>query len=59
MSSLWGRIAAYADLLAQLKEIEQLRKRVKQAEKLCSIKPNPPKKRPASFHRRAPTSYIH
>jgi hypothetical protein len=59
MGSLRKRIAACTDLLAQLKEIDQLRERVKKAEKLCTMEPKPPKKKPVSSHRRAPTSYIH
>jgi hypothetical protein len=47
MGSLQERIVAYANLLATSKELDQLRERVKKAEKLCaaskaSSKENPP-----------------
>jgi len=57
MTSFRARIAAYADLLVKLKEIELLRKRVKQAEKLCTAKPK--RKKRASSHGRAHGSIIH
>jgi hypothetical protein len=57
MSSLHGRIVAYASLLALSKELDQLRERVKKAERLDAAKPS--KQRTASFHRRAPIRRIH
>jgi hypothetical protein len=53
MSSL-ERIAAYAntsaDLLAQLKELVELRERLKKAEKLSTATPEPMKQKPAGSH---------
>jgi hypothetical protein len=56
MGSLQERIVAYANLLALSKELDQLRERVKKAEKLCAAS-KPPK--PANFHRRAPARRPH
>jgi hypothetical protein len=58
MGSLQERIVAYANLLALSKELDQLRERVKKAEKLCAASKRP-KQRPASFHPRVPTHRVH
>jgi hypothetical protein len=49
MGSLQERIAACANLLAQLKELDQLRDRVKKAEKSCAATPKPSKRRRAKL----------
>jgi hypothetical protein len=55
MGSLQERIAATADafayLIIQLNELEELRERVRKAQ-LSTTMPKPPKKRPASINRR-------
>ena len=57
MGSLQERIAAYANpsanLLTQLKELDELREQVKKAKKLSTATPKPLKQRPANFCRRA------
>jgi hypothetical protein len=69
MGSLQERIAAYANasanLLTQLKELDELRERVKRAKKLSTATPRLRlrlrllKQGPASFYRRAPTPRAH
>jgi hypothetical protein len=63
MGSLQERIAAYANasakLLTQLKELDELRERVKKLKKLSASTPKPLKQRPASFCRRAHTPRAH
>jgi hypothetical protein len=65
MGSLQERIAAYANasanLLTQLKELDELRERVKRAKKLSNATPRLRllKQGPASFYRRAPTPRAH
>jgi hypothetical protein len=58
MGSLRDRLGAYANLLTQLKELYQLRERVKKAEELSAAS-KPPKRRPANSTRRNPTRRIH
>ena len=57
MGSLQERLAAYANasanLLTQLKELDELREQVKKAKKLSTATPKPLKQRPANFCRRA------
>ena len=57
MGSLQERIAAYANasanLLTQLKELDELREQVKKAKKLSTATPKPQMQRPANFCRRA------
>ena len=59
MGSLEERIAAYADasakLIAQLRELDNLRERVERAKELYNAIPKSLKQRPASSDRRAPT----
>jgi hypothetical protein len=59
MRSLEKRIAATANLLTQLQELDKLRERVKKAQKLDITRPKQLKQRPASSHRRAPTPRTH
>ena len=58
MGSLEERIAAYANacakLITQLKELDDLRERVKKAKELYNAVPRLLKQRPASSDRRAP-----
>jgi hypothetical protein len=60
MGSLEERIAAYANasakLITQLKELDDLRERVKKAKELYSAMPKLLKRRPARSDRRAPPS---
>jgi hypothetical protein len=60
MGSLQERIAAYANasanLLTQLKELDELREQVKKAKKLSTATPKLVKQRPASF---LPASFPH
>ena len=57
MGSLQERLAAYANasanLLTQLKELDELREQVKKAKKLFTATPKPLRQRPANFCRRA------
>ena len=57
MGSLQERLAAYANasanLLTQLKELDELREQVKKAKKLSTATPKPQMQRPANFCRRA------
>ena len=59
MGSLRERVVAYANtsanLLAQLKELVELRERVKKAEKFCAAMHKSMKQKPASFYRKAST----
>jgi hypothetical protein len=59
MGSLQKRIAATANLLTQLQELDKLRERVKKAQKLDIARPKQLKQRPASSHRRAPARRAH
>jgi hypothetical protein len=60
VGSLQERITAYANasasLLAQLKELDELRSRIKKAKKLSNATPKPLKQKPACLYRRAATS---
>jgi hypothetical protein len=49
MGSLQARIIAYANLLALSKELDQLRERVKEAEKLSEATKPSSKKRPPTL----------
>jgi hypothetical protein len=59
MGSLQKRVAATANLLTQLQELDKLRERVKKARKLDIARPKQLKHRPASSHRRAPARRAH